>query len=338
MIEIDGSYGEGGGQVVRLSVALSALTQIPVKIKNIRYNRPNPGLRPQHVTSIKALEQLCTAKTKGVRVGSTIIEFYPEAMKGGTYSFDIGTAGSITLVLQACILPSLFANKKIKISLTGGTDVGWSPPWDYFQHVFLSLLKKMNLEIDATLIKRGYYPKGGGEVSVTINPHSQVHPFLPNEINRYHVRGVINISQLPSHISHRIEASAQDFLKKNNLSAEIHIEEYQSSSPGVGFVLWASNGTILGTDCLGEKGKPAEKIGEITATKLITELNSGATLDNNAVDQLLPYLLLAKKSSFLCRELSNHAQTEIWLLKKFFSKIFSVAKKDHLLKISIDDK
>ena len=106
MIEIDGSYGEGGGQVVRLSVALSSLTKIPVKITNIRYNRPNPGLRPQHVTAIEALAQICTAKTKGVTTGSPSIEFFPEAIEGGTYIFDIGTAGSITLVLQACILPS----------------------------------------------------------------------------------------------------------------------------------------------------------------------------------------------------------------------------------------
>jgi RNA 3'-terminal phosphate cyclase (ATP) len=141
-IEIDGSFGEGGGQIVRTAVALSAVTGKAVKINNIRAKRPNPGLSWQHITAIDAVRKLCNASIYGLKKGSPTLEFKPYSLKGGSFKFDVGTAGSITLVLQACLLPALFCDRTTEITITGGTDVAWSPPIDYFRFVFLNLLKK----------------------------------------------------------------------------------------------------------------------------------------------------------------------------------------------------
>ena len=170
MLEIDGSYGEGGGQILRNAVAFSTLTKKPIKIINIRANRPNPGIKPQHYISIKAISELCNAKIKGLGIGSSDLFYEPGDFIGGKYKFEIGTAGSIPLVYQAIILASVNTKEPVTINLTGGTDVKWSPSWDYLKYIFLSHLKKIGLKVDAKLIKRGYYPKGGGEAEITINP------------------------------------------------------------------------------------------------------------------------------------------------------------------------
>ena len=170
MLTIDGSYGEGGGQILRTAVALSALNKEPIKIINIRANRPNPGIKAQHYVAIKSVKELCNAKTSGLEVGSSSLTFTPGEIKGGTYKFDIGTAGSMVLVFQTCILASLKSKEPITIRLTGGSDDKWAPTWDYFYYVFLPLIKKIGVNVDAKLIKRGYYPIGGGEAEITINP------------------------------------------------------------------------------------------------------------------------------------------------------------------------
>jgi len=143
LLHIDGSYGEGGGQILRTAVALSVLTKTPLEINNIRANRPKPGIKSQHYTAIKIMEELCNAETDGLTIGSSNLTFSPGKITSGDYHFDIGTAGSIMLVLQACILCSLRTNSPITLKVTGGTDVKWSPSWDYFKHVFLTLIKKI---------------------------------------------------------------------------------------------------------------------------------------------------------------------------------------------------
>ena len=156
MIDIDGSYGEGGGQILRNAVALSTLTKKPVHISKIRANRPNPGIKAQHYVAIKIISDLCDADVKGLEIGSSDILFKPGELKGGVHKFDIGTAGSITLVYQACILACMDCKEQVTIRLTGGTDVKWSPSWDYFKYVFLPLLNNMGIKIYPQLILRGY--------------------------------------------------------------------------------------------------------------------------------------------------------------------------------------
>jgi RNA 3'-phosphate cyclase len=337
MITIDGSYGEGGGQILRLSVALSAVTKEPISVTNIRRNRPSPGLKPQHVMAINSVAKICHAHVEGNTVGSSVITFYPGDIKGGSYSFDIGTAGSITLVMQACIIPSLFADQKIDIRITGGTDVKWAPPWDYFNHVFLPHLQNMNIKIRGHLVSRGYYPRGGGKATVVIDPVDTFRPLIPRETKNIQVKGRVNLANLPSHIGDRIKKSAADTLAVQHIPADIDIILNQSSSAGVGLVLWTQDGSILGADCLGEKSISSEKVGSLAASRLLSEIQSGATLDIYAVDQMLPYLALSKKGFFLCRDISPHAFTEMWLLKKFIKKDFSIQKSGVLQKVTVVD-
>lgn len=332
MLRIDGSYGEGGGQILRMAIALSAITKKPIEVENIRAGRPNPGLRRQHLTAIESVARICDAKIEGMKISSESIKFYPKKIMGGEYSFDIGTAGSITLVLQACILPSIFAEEKTGIKLTGGTDVKWSPPWDYFENVFIPLLRKMGAKINITLIKRGYYPKGGGKGEVEIDP-SKIKPINLGK-GCDSIKGIVHLSNLPKNIGERMKKSAERELDKY-MKPEIDIEMGKSPSPGVGIVLWAENGTILGSSSLGEKGVPAEKLGMNAARNLIEEMKNGATLDMHAADQLLPYMALVNKGKFLAREVSEHAKTCGWLIEKFLDVDIKISDERGLKRVIV---
>ena len=165
MLEIDGSHGEGGGQIVRMAVALSALRSTAVRVVNVRAKRAKPGLAAQHATAIRAVAGLCAARVQGAEVGSGEFTFEPGPLRSGRFSFDVGTAGAVTLVLQAC-LPAAFRAGDTELEIRGGTDVPWSPPLDYFGHVFLGLLRKMGGRAEVEVARRGYYPRGGGLVRV----------------------------------------------------------------------------------------------------------------------------------------------------------------------------
>jgi RNA 3'-terminal phosphate cyclase (ATP) len=169
MLKIDGSYNEGGGQILRTALALSALTRKSFDMHSIRKGRKVPGLKAQHREGILALKQLCDAKFTDVQVGSESISFYPGRIKHGNFEIDIGTAGSITLLMQSVLLPSIFADGKVSWKITGGTDVSWSPQFDYFANVLVPYARRF-ADIEVKLEKRGYYPKGGGRVLIKINP------------------------------------------------------------------------------------------------------------------------------------------------------------------------
>ncbi|MDI6916362.1 MAG: RNA 3'-terminal phosphate cyclase [Thermoplasmatales archaeon] len=331
IIEIDGSFGEGGGQIVRTAVALSALTNKPVKVFNIRAKRKNPGLSYQHLTAINSVAEICDAEIKGLWKGSSVIEFYPKKINHGVFDFDVGTAGSVTLVLQCCLLPGLFADEKTKIKIRGGTDVKWSPPVDYFSHVFLEILSKMGVKTELKIIKRGCYPKGGGEINVNIEPVKELKGLdLSQTKETKNIKGTVFISNLPEHILKRMKDSA---LKKL-LGYDVNIKDEiaHSFSPGAGITLWTD--TLLGSSCLGELGIPAERVGESAANNLLGEIKSGATLDVYASDQILPYLVLAKnKSVFLTRKISMHAETNMWLIKKFVDVRFDVKEQNGLKRV-----
>jgi len=318
MLDIDGSQGEGGGQILRMTVALSALTGTPVHISNIRAGRSNPGLRPQHMAAIEVVRRLCDGRVEGLHEHATEITFHPGEVKGGHHSVDIGTAGSITLALQACLPPALQARKATTVYLQGGTDVRWSPPWDYFTEVFLPLLHQMDINATATLEQRGYYPKGNGAARLEVQPAGTITPLPSKKDGNWHIRGRVNIAGLPQHIAPRILKAARKEFIKQGMDADISIEEYAALSPGVGIVLWTTEPQRLGADVLGEKGKPAEAVGREAALQLLQEIDADADLDIHAVDQLIPYLTLASQPSrFRCRELSGHAETELWLLQQF---------------------
>jgi len=321
-IIIDGSLGEGGGQMLRTSLAMSAITGRPLIINNIRANRPKPGLARQHLTGLELIGKICHAQVKGAEIGSTHVEFQPGRIEHGEYLVDVGTAGSITLVLQT-ILPVLASKKgSSQIILTGGTDVKWSPPVDYYTMVLFPILKKMGLICSLDVERRGYFPRGGGRVTATIESPDKL---LPLELEPFSepkkIGGLINITDLPLKIADRIKDAALDILP----DAEIRIQHMEKGpGQGVGIVLAAMDGrTILGSSSLGERGKSAEKVGAEAARFLLAEINGGGSCDLNASDQLLPYLALAG-GSLSASKLTGHASTNIGIIEKFCTEKFDM--------------
>ncbi len=335
MMEIDGSYGEGGGQLVRTAVALSAITGRPVKITNIRKNRPNPGLKPQHLKALETAAMVCSARVSGLSPGSTEFSFSPVEIKGGKYRIDIGTAGSIPLLLQ-CLMPALpFAEEKIELTVRGGTDVAWSPTIDYLRHVTLQALEKMGYAGRVKLQERGYYPKGGGTVLATFEPCKLrgFHFKSPESKVNLEVRGSSHASNLPSHVAARQAEAAKTLLLEEGYSPDIGTECFELFSTGSGITLWTG---LFGGSALGKKGFPAEKVGRKAAGEILSELRSGAAVDVHLADQLIPYMALAGNSSYTARELSMHTKTNIWVTEQFLDVKFRIREKNELFEVSVD--
>lgn len=299
MIEIDGSVGEGGGQVLRTSLGLAAVLGRKVRIFNIRAGRAEPGLKAQHLTSATAVTQICGAASDGLKIGSTEFTFSPGRIRAGSFRFDVGTAGSITLVLQT-LMPLLpFAPGPVELEITGGTDVKWSPPIDYARLVMVPILQKMNVHTSIFVSRRGHFPKGGGTVRLSSTPTSVLKNFLGVAIGAVDaVEGVSHSVQLPVSVAERQAIAATRAIEERNFPhPQIRIEHTQSGSgPGSGIVLSAhtSNGALLGGDSLGERSRPAEVVGEDAAGKLVEEMSSGAFLDRHMADMIVPYAALAE--------------------------------------------
>ncbi|VVB90234.1 RNA 3'-terminal phosphate cyclase [uncultured archaeon] len=319
-MKIDGSYGEGGGQILRTAVALSSVTGKPVEIENIRKMRPKPGLAPQHVKAVESAAAICEAEVRGCSLHSTRLSFRPGKIKGGTYKIDIGTAGSITLLLQ-CLMPAaLHAPDAMKLKITGGTDVSWSPSIDYFRFVTLGALSRIGYNCDLRLIQRGYYPRGGGCVEATIKPSALKKAFFDkNSCNA--VEGISHSSNLPAHIAERQAASAEELLHRGGYETRISREIKYCPSTGSGITLWCG---ALGGSTLGKRGLRAEKVGSDAAEAILNELGSGAGVDIFLADQLIPYMALAGTGSFTTRLITPHTKTNIWVTEQFLDVKFKI--------------
>ncbi len=325
MIDIDGSYGEGGGALLRISTALSALALKSIHITNIRANRPKTGLMPQHLNAIKAVASLSNARVEGLEIGSEEIFFYPEEIKGGNYGIDIKTAGSVTLVLQAFMIPACFAESPVNITIRGGTDVRWSPPVDYLQHVTLPVLKSMGYDAKLDIVCRGHYPRGGGIVKVKINPVGKLKPVSLENLKIGEIKGISHAVKLPEHVALRQAESAQKMLEANGFDAEIKIEHSNKAlGPGSGIVLWNEGNSPVGGSAIGKSGLRAEKVGEKAAKELLYHISSGAAVDKYMGDQLVPYMAVAGKSIIKTAELTLHAATNIFVTEKILEKGFDI--------------
>lgn len=331
MLEIDGSYGEGGGQLVRTAVALSAITRTGIRIKNIRQNRQNPGLKQQHLKALDTAALICEAKVSGLFPGSTELSFVPMEIKGGQYEIDIGTAGSIALLLQ-CLMPILpFAKEKVELIIRGGTDVAWAPTIDYLQKVTLKALEKLSYKGRIVLHEHGYYPKGGGKVSAFFKPY-RLHGFhyLKEEED---IRGISHASNLPAHIPLRQAETARTRLLEAGYPSQIETKSFESFSTGSGITLWSG---YFGGSALGKRGLPAEKVGKYAAEEIISEIRSGTSVDIHLADQLIPYMALARDSSYTVRELSLHTLTNIWVAEQFLDAKFKIEEKEGFFKVSVN--
>ncbi len=319
MITIDGSYGEGGGQTIRTAVALSAIIGEPIKMENIRANRPRPGLAAQHLNAIKTAAEMCSAELVGADLGSTSIIFTPGSVVGGSFNVDVGTAGSITLVLQ-CIMPiALHAPEAAAINIRGGTDVKWSPPIDFTAHVLLPVLKEFSIDAEIGVIARGYYPEGGGNVKAVIRPGKIKPAVIIDAHETGTVRGISHSSRLPEHVVQRQSEAARKHLADNGYAnASITNSSVNVMSTGCGITLWT--GYKSGSS-LGERGKPAERVGVEAARMLIEELKSPCAVDVHVADQLIPYMALAPGSEITTSSLSEHIKTNIWVVERMMPEV-----------------
>lgn len=325
MIKIDGSHGEGGGQILRTSAALAAVTEKPCKIENIRAGRCNPGLQAQHLAGIKAVAEICNGKIKGADIGSSCIEFIPGKIKGGHYKIGVGTAGAISLVLQSAVIPCIHSEKEIILEMTGGTHVRWSPSMDFFEHIFCDFMKRIGVNIIVQIKKYGFYPKGGGLVIVKIKPG------MPKEIE-FTERGKL--------IENRIFSYATDDLKKPKV-AERQIagaeEIMKFEKKNIRYVRSLSTGSLMHAHALydncrisgeavGERGKNAENIGMEAAYFLKKQIDSGAPIDEHMADQILPYMAFAGRGKIRVASVTEHARTNISVIEKFIDVKFGINK------------
>lgn len=324
LIEIDGSYGEGGGQVLRSAIAVSAITGRGVKIRNIRKNRPKPGLGVQHIKSIELAVMITGATVEGLVPGSTGITFLPGEIRGGEYTLDLGTAGSISLVLQSVTPIACFAPSQLTLHVSGGTDVRWSPTIDYFQNVTLPALRLFGFKGSLQLESRGYYPLGGGKVTATIEP-ARLHGIRADVPLSPSVKGISACSRLPSHVAKRQADAAKKYLEGMGIEVkEISQEVRKDMSTGSSITLFSG---YLGGSALGERGVPAEKVGAEAAAIIANEIESGAAVDPFMCDQLITFMALSKGSSVITTgSVTSHAVTNMWIMEKMTGRQFTVEK------------
>lgn len=304
LVEVDGSYGEGGGQILRTALALASITQKKVKIKNIRANRTQPGLKNQHLMVARAIRKICRGELDGDSLGSTELTFKPGPIIGGKYEFNIGTAGSITLLFQAILPVLLFASKPSEITAIGGTHVKKSPTWEYFENVFLRSLDYIGVEASGKLLRPGYYPEGGGKAQIFANPSMpKKTEFWPSEKD---VRAVIRIANLPMHIAVR---EKKIFFEHG--FEDVSIIEDKISNPGNAVTVWRG---FVGGSSVGEKGKRAE---EVAKEALEDVLKNNTDVDRYLADQLMLYGVLANGMRCRTTKITEHARTNAYIIKMF---------------------
>lgn len=315
MIEIDGSYGEGGGQIIRTAIALSAITNKPVHISNIRANRPNPGLAAQHLTAARAVRSICRGTLSHCEIGSTEFSFEPGEIVGGRYEFHIGTAGSVVLVAQTVLPILLSASKPSVVRITGGTHVMKSPSYDYFEKVFVPAISVLGAKVQSRLIRSGYYPKGGGEIELNVAPSK----LKGNEkwMKETGTTVKIRISNLPISIAVR----EKKIFVQNNIE-NVRIWE-ERGEPGNAILAWSG---FVGAYALGEKGKRAEQVAEECLEELQKEKKAGSDVDRHLADQLLVYASLAEGTTrFKTSEITSHARTNAYVISKLVERRFCIS-------------
>lgn len=329
MIEIDGSYGEGGGQLTRYALILSTLTRKPVHIYNIRQGREKPGLKQQHMYAIKTLEKIADAKAENVHLGSNEIRYNPGEIKGGKIKIDIGTAGSITLLIQNILIPTLYAEKQTRLTVIGGTDVTWSPQIDYLDNLIIRFFRHYSKNIHLNIIKRGYYPKGNGKVELTVTPKElDLKPI--NLTQQPKIEEILGISHCSESLKKPQVADRQANMAKSLLSnykTKIKREYCNTLSDGSGITLWAKD-SFLGSDSLGKRGKRAEIVAQEASEALLKEINSGAAVDKHLADNVIPFLALTT-GSIKTSEITNHTKTAIWITEQFLPVKFDI--KDNII-------
>ncbi|KAA3655905.1 MAG: RNA 3'-phosphate cyclase [Chloroflexi bacterium] len=341
MMVIDGSQGEGGGQVLRTSLSLAALTGRPFTLTNIRANRKTPGLRPQHLTAVRAVATVCGARLEGAALNSQKLIFQPQVTpQGSTYRFDVadaakgGSAGAVTLIWQALIWPLLFAPTISHVALIGGTHVPFSPPFHYLSEVALPIFRQFGIESSLSLEKWGWYPVGGGELTAFIHPTTQLNAPTITTPNTKTVNGIAAVTNLPAHIPQRMARRAHNQLTEAGFTPNIQPVRKRGRGPGAGIILWLPNG---GFTSLGRKGLPADRVAETAVSHLLTFTRSHTMIDEHLADQLLiPAALAHGATRYTTQRLTQHTLTNAELLRQWLDVSIRIdGKLDQPAKIEV---
>jgi RNA 3'-terminal phosphate cyclase (ATP) len=326
MIEIDGSMGEGGGQVLRSALSASLITGIGFRIKNIRSRRSRPGLGAQHLKAIDAAAAVGQARVEGAQRNSTEVTFTPRSIRTGKYTFDIGTAGSTSLVLQTILIPLSLARSATSVSIKGGTHVPMAPCFHYLDNHWVEYLGSAGFDVMLKLDQAGFYPQGGGRISSIIRPANQINSIdLRRRSHLLAIQGTSGVANLSRNIAERQKQQAIRRLK--NICNNIHIRSISIQSPGKGtFItlraIFDSPYKGYQPACcyigLGELGKPAERVADDAVEQVLSFLSTDAAIDSYLTDQLLLPLALAQDESFLyTNRISQHLLTNAEVIKKF---------------------
>lgn len=323
MIEIDGSFGEGGGQILRTALSLSCLFNKPFRIFNIRKGRKNPGLMPQHLTCVRAAQLLSNAEVIGDFKGSTELIFSPKGVKGGDFFFDIGTAGSTSLVLQTIIPSLIFLNRKTTVVLKGGTHVPFSPCYHYISEVFVPMLKKLGVRIELNIESYGFYPKGGGRIRAEIFPAKEIKPLrIIERGNITSLKGCSGVGNLhPSIAERQRNAFMEKIHSQADIKCPVDMEIIDAPTLGQGtfvFMKSESENSVAGFTAIGERGKRAEIVGEEAAIEFLNYYSSNAIFDSHLPDQIVLYLSLCNDESvFTTSCTTQHLLTNLWAIGLF---------------------
>ena len=325
MVEIDGSYGEGGGQILRTSLALSAVTGQPLIIEQIRAHRSQPGLRPQHLAAVKAIAQITQAEVEGAVLHSRELRFTPGRLRSGTYRVELSTAGALTLILQTLSLPLSFAEGTSQVTLTGGTHVRWSPIHPYLEEQWLPAVRALGFRLDTRLDTRlesaGFFPRGGGRVSLKVQPKQPLGPIQCTERGSLvNIRGVSGVANLTDEISTRQKHQALKRLYPVCRDSKIKSLRLPAPSKGT-FILLKASFDHCGSACytaLGAPGKPAEQVADEVVDQLVAFLETDACLDHYLADQiLLPLCLTEGQSTFRTSAVTGHLLTNAHVIQQF---------------------
>ncbi|KYH41788.1 MAG: ribosomal subunit interface protein [Candidatus Bathyarchaeota archaeon B26-2] len=336
MIEIDGSQKSGSGTILRLSVALAGITGEPLHIYNIRKRRSRPGLRPQHLEAVLTAARLCRADLKGATLGSLELWFEPRDIEGGDFEAEIGTAGSIPMLIMTVLPLCIYAKRTVRLRISkGGTDVSHAPTINYMKYVLVPTLRRMGVEASIEVKRYGYYPKGMGEVYLEVQPTKRLKPINLEEFGSVEkVQGVSVCTFLADRrVAERQAKAAAQYLKPHGYDPMIKVVNDFSNplQKGSSIVLWAetSSGVLLGSDAIGELRKLSEAVGREAAESLLTEMKSEATVDTHLADMLIPYIALAEGgSTYLTRTVTDHLETNIWLTRKILGVDIRAEKTD----------
>ena len=327
MIEIDGSKGEGGGQILRTATALSVIAQKPVHVFNIRKNRPQPGLKTQHLEGICALSDFCGAKLEGARIGSTEIKLIPGNEFKKELNIKIPTAGSIGLLFQTLKLPLAFAGHPVTVNVEGGgTFNKWAPPVPYTQNVLLPVLRMMGYNAEIEIERHGFYPKGGARARITVQSCKKLRPLRLESFEK--PKTINGLSLASEHLAKArvAERQKESVIKLLGTAYDVRIKkEYAvASSPGSGIVLWSKT---FGADGLGERGMPAETVGKQAVADIVKTIRAKASVDEHLCDQLIPFMSLAEgESAITASSITAHSETNMWVIKQFLDVEFRVEK------------